>query len=64
MAINSIREDELARLVFEDVQPTNPHGSQSDLYYGMPYCKYESERALKIARNILAKYEVTKKDGA
>jgi len=51
--------DQLAREIFEDIKPSNPHGPQDDLYFGMPYCSYQTEQAKRIAERILEKFTVT-----
>ena len=56
--MNGYLRDELAKEIFEDIKPSNPHGSQSDLYFGMPYCSYQTEQARKIADRILANFHL------
>ena len=50
--------DKLAREIFEDIKPSNPHGPQDDLYFGMPYCSYQTEKAIKMATRLLEKFEI------
>lgn len=54
--MNSRLRDTLAEEIFEKIKPSNPHGSQSDLYFGMPYCKAQTEQARAIADSILSKF--------
>jgi len=48
--------DELAKEIFEEVKPSNPHGPQDDLYFGMPYCSNATAQARRIADRILSKF--------
>lgn len=57
-----ITADTLARLIFDEIKPVNPHGSQDDLYFGMPYCSHATEKAKRMASNILEKYEVIERE--
>lgn len=44
-----INRRELATIIFEIIKPSNPHGPQSDLTYGMQYTAFHNERADQIA---------------
>jgi hypothetical protein len=44
----------LARAIFAADPPVNPHGPNSDLVFDEPYTSYQTERARKIARALLA----------
>lgn len=54
--------DNVAREIFEFIKPSNPHGPQDDLYFGMPYCSHETEKARKIADRLLEKFKVVEDD--
>lgn len=51
----------LAEEIFEEIKPSNPHGPQSDLYFGMQYCNYENKQAVRIAERIMSQFDVAEK---
>ena len=43
----------LAESIWKHIQPGNPHGPQSDLYFEMPYVRDSAERATRIANELI-----------
>lgn len=43
----------LAVAIWHHIQPGNPHGPQSDLYFDMPYVRDSAETATRIANDLL-----------
>lgn len=60
--MNTYLRDQLAREIFEDIKPGNPHGPQSDLYFGMPYCSHQTQQARNIADRILNNFKVVEEN--
>lgn len=56
--IDSRMANQLARHIFEFIKPSNPHGPQDDLYFGMPYCSHQNAQATKIATSILENFNL------
>lgn len=45
----------VANVIWEHIQPGNPHGPQSDLFFHMPYVRDYAEQATRIAQDLIGK---------
>lgn len=49
------KEFKIANVIWEHIQPGNPHGPQSDLFFHMPYVRDYAEQATRIAQDLIDK---------